>query len=152
METDLTTMEYTNEQPVFQQNRPFIVEKESLVDFLKPIPLHHQYHRVKLDGHRLLIDIKIDQPVGSQKVKVYEDSFRLIQTVFTETTNVDEIYMRFVQKPKDETDFVLALFCERDEAIEQFLTQKYLTIEQPFNYRSFLEENAQLIYGEGWRK
>ncbi|EGL82855.1 hypothetical protein CathTA2_1620 [Caldalkalibacillus thermarum TA2.A1] len=138
-------------QPVFQAIKPVELDHMLIVPFFKQIPLNYEYKRVKIKNNELFIDLVWPEDVPDKRKydAVYMDAWQLIVSAFTQTSNMDQVFLRFLDQNSPEPDLILAVSCERTEAL---MTELAKTEEQTVPTEEFLKQFAHLVYGTGWRK
>lgn len=139
-----------DDRPVIQSYAPVTLEESSLVTFLKQIPLIYRYKRVKIEENELYIDLlwPLDTLDGAYREAAYADALRLIEASFTDTTNIEVIYLRFIGLKGDAPTLILAVSCERTPGLIRILSREE---GAPKEAKWILERYARLVYGTGWR-
>lgn len=139
------------DKPVVKTMAPVYLEESQLVSFLKDIPLIYDYRRVKIKENEIYIDLVWPHhPSDDAPFKqAYVDAIHIISAIFTGTSNMDQIYLRFIHYEDQSPVLLLAVSCQRQESLVKDLIQSNLVFEQP---KLFLEQYARLVYGTGWRK
>jgi hypothetical protein len=137
----------TTEQPVFQLSKPIELKQVHMVPFLKEMPLHYSFKQVKLDQSSIFIDLQIIQSeLTNNKELVYQDALTVLSKLLIQTTNIDQIYVRFILVGDERSQLVLSVTAERDNR----LVQKLLYSQELIDVAVFLKENTRLFYGTGW--
>ncbi|MDQ0337660.1 hypothetical protein J2S00_000430 [Caldalkalibacillus uzonensis] len=138
-------------KPVFQAMKPVELDQSLIVPFFKQIPLNYQYKRVKIKDNELFIDLVWPGTAGDKQKydATYTDAWQVIASVFTQTSNMDQLYLRFIQQRGEQPELILAVSCERTEGLMTELAQAEETLARA---EEFLGQFASLVYGTGWRK
>jgi hypothetical protein len=142
-EWGLARDEVEMEHPVFRMMHPSTLQERDVVNFLKNVPLQHTYDYVKLEDNRIFIDVKAD---ADRQDDVLRDAFQLTTHLLVNTTNIEEMYVRFIDKELSQGTLLIAIAGLKNDRMLQELKENH-PVE---DYKHFLEEHTQLIYGTGW--
>lgn len=155
---------------VFNPNKPIHLSSDTLVTYLKQIPLHFAYKQVELDGSALFVKLNVTRSssqstAGSQTAEgvqeqIFQDVYQLLDTLYRYTTNVDQVYIRFIREDQSLASgaqlhtanepirraLMLSVESERGsfelEPLEAVLDQQEL--------EASITAQTNIIYGTGW--
>lgn len=135
------------ESPVFQNEQPIPLSQAELVTFMKQIPSLHPFKRVRLERDDLFIDFQ----VRSKKIMdehIFVDAYQVINNIYMQTSNVRQVYMRFIHEDEKQQALVVAITSRKEDIQRDQLFEELPLGEQ----RLFILENTRVIYGTGWRR
>lgn len=133
------------EQTVFNVSKPIYLDNRQVVPFLKQIPVFYSYKKVEMDGEQLFIDSKV---IELNKEKIFLDVYQLMHAAFMQTSNVDQLYLRFMLLREDQPALLLAVSAERNDELLDKLSEDIKRDE----LASFIKEYTKIDYGTGWSK
>lgn len=140
----------TTDRPVFSVRKPIELVSDNLVSFFKQLPAVYPFNKVKLDGDELFIDSKIDTEHRFQPEAVYHDTYQILKHLYFNTTNVQNIYLRFLYEADDQVTLVLSVQAQREQVEEGLdLSTEDLKMER---IEQLLNTVTRMEYGTGWRK
>jgi hypothetical protein len=87
---------------VFSHTREVELSASNIVDFLTRIRLKLPIARVDVSQTMLSVDLRLTQPALEQAV-VFGDLYELASSVFTQTDNIDRLFVRVMQRQDDRT-------------------------------------------------
>jgi hypothetical protein len=87
---------------VFSHAREMELTASNVVDFLTRIRLKLPIARVEVSQTMLSVDLRLTQP-ASEQAAVFDDLFELASNVFTQTGNIDRLFVRVMQRQDDQT-------------------------------------------------
>jgi hypothetical protein len=138
------------DKPVFIAAQPIELTTDNLVSFFKQLPTVYPFHKVKLDETGLFIDSKMNADHRFQEEDIYHDSYQLLKHLYRNTTNVENIYLRFLFVSEERPVLVLSVRAQRADVEQQLDSiRNELETEQ---VEQFLKINTHIEYGTGWRK
>ncbi|OPA81438.1 hypothetical protein BVG16_03775 [Paenibacillus selenitireducens] len=136
--------------PVISELSPLTINENNLVDALSELPLTLRYSKVSWNASTLAIDVHVKKMQHTSE-SIYENMAKLILFSFAQTTNVNQLFLRFVEE--DEAvgrgkSLLLALDVRRDELREEELQILRSLQGEP---DSVLKERLHLRYTTLWR-
>jgi len=139
---ELANLNKTKTINVIGLNQTLYLTEKNLVDYLVNIDLHSKIRTVKLNNSNLYIDLyAVNSSIDMDKV--YKDLYILTIDTLTSIKNVENIYLRvFLQS----NNLLIALSANKND-----IKNKYNKIDQEEQYKSFLESNFNIIYGDVWK-
>ncbi|WP_314585401.1 hypothetical protein [Paenibacillus terrigena] len=103
--------------PVFSEAAPIDIHSNNLVDVLEELPLQMHIGRVVWSGTTLTLDLNVgNTPDAAQDI--YTHMQQIILFSFTQTTNVKQLFLRFVTPDDGSTStkrLLLAVDASRDD-------------------------------------
>jgi hypothetical protein len=135
----------TMDQAVFSASNPINLGNRQIVPFFKQVPVFYPYKKVEIDRQELFVDSKVvSQEVN--KEKIFLDVYQLIHATFMQTSNIDQLYLRFMLISEDQPALLLAVTTNRSSELLEKLSGDIKAEE----LESFIKEFTKLDYGTGW--
>lgn len=119
------------------------LQRGNLVQFFKDINHAFRIKHIKLEEHSLFIDFIHYDDIW-EKETVFKDAYEVIAHVYLYTSNVNKLYIRFLDEQNGRQVLLCYIFAER----EDFNTADFAN---EADYKSIILERAELTYGIGWR-
>lgn len=134
------------EQPVFLNSKPILLEEREVVSFLKQITMNYSFKSIKLENDSMFVDVKVNQ-AHFKKDSIYEDGYTLLSTIFKQTTNIDRLFIRFILLEGGRDSLLLSITCNEDELLMREMESK---VKSHHTLPSFFEKHCKPFYGTGW--
>lgn len=129
-------------------SQPIALDKEHIVSFLKRIPTEHSYLKVYLEQNRLWIDFYVGAEIND--TDIYNDSFLIIAHLYTQTVNIDQLNIRFVDHTEKGTDSPVVIAQVNSVKSEEMSSALNFNVDN-LDARQFLEKYTQLNIKTTWR-
>lgn len=138
------------ELPVLSEMSPWTLHENNLVDALSELPLTMRYSKVSWSASTLAIDVHVTK-LQNSSASIYENMAKLILFSFSQTNNVNQLFLRFVEEDEFQghgKSLLLALDVRRDDlSTEELQILRTLQGEPD----SVMKERLHLRYTTLWR-
>ena len=130
------TLSPKEDVPVFQAAKPIVLSEHNLVDLFTFMQTHYNIKRVKWENRTLFVDIMVRPREDADLSVLYRDFYTVAYDAFRYTQNVQSLFFRVVEEPKESrgnSTLLVAIEAKRPADLKEWLPP-----EQVDNYSSYI--------------